>query len=523
MAQALDRLQSADVGLATEQAMQRRGTVESLANLGRRNQNLIRRQLGFITSLEQREMDPVVAGQPVRARPPGHPDAAQRGLACWCWWEPRRPRRGLHRVPVADVIRAAVSEVEEYRRVSLRRVDVALVSGTAAGSIAHLFSELIENGLLFSPPDSEVEIQGRGIGDGYLIAVVDQGVGMSADELRMANSRLSGEGDFIATPTRFLGPFRRRPAGPRERCPGRAAAVAVAGITARVTLPASLLVTQPAVESGPAGPATARHSITLPDDGPVDMTAYEMSPGEAPTGGFPTPSGQRRLSVPSLSLVDDPAWPQDDEADGVVATVTAVTDLTDDSTVAVEATGELPAVSEDWADEQPVEGDAPTTSIAPVRAAAPLSVSYTPPPVAAASAPERVLATNGVTYGARDSGEQVRSEGSIFTVGTPSPEAVARTRNGLVKRVPRAARPGAPDEAPPVAGNPYNRVAPEPTVGYPSLLNDSPAEVRSRLMAFRDGVRRAQSETGRDENGRDENGDATSVGSDQVPGTQEWA
>jgi CHASE3 domain sensor protein len=58
VATALDRLQTAAYGLATNQALQRRRTIESLANLGRRNQNLIRRQLGFITTLEHEESDP---------------------------------------------------------------------------------------------------------------------------------------------------------------------------------------------------------------------------------------------------------------------------------------------------------------------------------------------------------------------------------------------------------------------------------------------------------------------------------
>ena len=55
---ALDRVQATAYALATEQAMLRRSTTESLANLGRRNQNLLRRQLGFITQLEREEADP---------------------------------------------------------------------------------------------------------------------------------------------------------------------------------------------------------------------------------------------------------------------------------------------------------------------------------------------------------------------------------------------------------------------------------------------------------------------------------
>ena len=58
VAAALDRVQATAYSLATEQAILRRSTTESLANLGRRNQNLLRRQIGFITTLEREELDP---------------------------------------------------------------------------------------------------------------------------------------------------------------------------------------------------------------------------------------------------------------------------------------------------------------------------------------------------------------------------------------------------------------------------------------------------------------------------------
>ncbi|GAB6902857.1 sensor histidine kinase [Kineosporia succinea] len=247
VALALDHLQGAAYELATEQAVQRRDTVESLANLGRRNQNLIRRQLGFITSLEREEVDPNALANLFEL---DHLATRMRRNASslLVLVDASSPRTWSQAVPVSDVIRAAVSEVEEYRRVALRRVDEANVVGSAIGSVAHLLSELIENGLTFSPPDSEVEVQGRRVADGYLIAVTDQGVGMSPEELRLANSRLRGEGDFIAAPTRFLGHFvvgkLARDTGVRvELLPSP-----VTGVTARVVLPASLLAASLSVE-----------------------------------------------------------------------------------------------------------------------------------------------------------------------------------------------------------------------------------------------------------------------------------
>ncbi len=251
VATALGRLQSAAYDLAIEQAVQRRRTIESLANLGRRNQNLIRRQLGFITSLEREEIDPQALSNlfeldhlATRMRRNADSLLVLVGSAS--------PRQLSTPVPIADVIRAAVSEVEEYRRVSLRRVDEALVSGPAVGAVAHVLSELIENGLSFSPPDCEVEIQGRHQPNGYLIAITDQGVGMTSEELQLANSRLRGEGDFIAAPTRFLGHFvvgelARQISAQVELLPSP-----VVGVTARVTLPLTLLTLPRAIAGSPA-------------------------------------------------------------------------------------------------------------------------------------------------------------------------------------------------------------------------------------------------------------------------------
>ena len=105
------------------------------------------------------------------------------------------PRQWSEPMAIADVIRAAVSEVEEYRRVSLRRIDDAMVAGAVVSGVAHMLAELVENGLVYSPPDVDVEIQGRMVGDSYLIAVTDQGVGMEPADLERANQRLRGEGD----------------------------------------------------------------------------------------------------------------------------------------------------------------------------------------------------------------------------------------------------------------------------------------------------------------------------------------
>jgi hypothetical protein len=242
VADALDRVQATAYALATEQAQLRRSTGESLADLGRRNQNLVRRQLGFITRLESEESDPAGLANlfeldhlATRMRRNAESLLVLVGAAS--------PRQWSEPVPVADVIRAAVSEVEEYRRVTLRRVDEAMLSGTVVSGVAHMLAELVENGLSFSSPDVDVEIQGRLFGDRYLIAVIDQGIGLSADELAEANHRLRGDGDFLVAPARFLGHYV---VGRLARDLGVGVELTpspVTGTTARLFLPAELLAT----------------------------------------------------------------------------------------------------------------------------------------------------------------------------------------------------------------------------------------------------------------------------------------
>ncbi len=257
VADAFDRVQDTAFALATEQAVLRRTTAESLANLGRRNQNLLRRQLAFITKLEREESSPTGLANlfeldhlATRMRRNAESLLVLVGAAS--------PRQLSEPLMVPDVIRAAVSEVEEYRRVTLRRVDDVLVAGSTVSGIAHMLAELIENGLSFSPPDMDVEIHGRRIGTGYLIAVTDQGIGMTPDEMQRANARLRGEGDFITAPARFLGHYVVGRLAQQMGVEVQLTPSPVTGVTARITLPAEILTEQPAVTP----PRPSRPSLT---------------------------------------------------------------------------------------------------------------------------------------------------------------------------------------------------------------------------------------------------------------------
>ncbi|HKX70509.1 MAG TPA: nitrate- and nitrite sensing domain-containing protein, partial [Acidimicrobiales bacterium] len=152
VAEALNTVQDSALDLAVEQAVLRRNIADSFVNLGRRNQNLLGRQLDFITELETHETNPDTLANLFRL---DHLATRMRrnaeSLLVLAGIDPAR--KWASPVRLTDVIRAALGEVEDYQRVSVRGVEPATIVGSAAADLAHLLAELIENALVFSPPD----------------------------------------------------------------------------------------------------------------------------------------------------------------------------------------------------------------------------------------------------------------------------------------------------------------------------------------------------------------------------------
>ncbi|WP_327427615.1 sensor histidine kinase [Streptomyces sp. NBC_01236] len=249
VAEAFDRVQRAAFDLATEQAVLRRNATDSLVSLGRRNQNLVRRQISFINKLEHEDADPATLANlfeldhlATRMRRNAESLLVLAGESS--------PRPWSTPLSITDVLRASLSEVEEYRRVTLRRIEPANINGSVVAEIAHLLAELVENALSFSPPDSDVEIEGRRTSAGYLVAIVDHGLGMDTQALAEANVRLSGTASFMAEPTRFLGHFVVGALARKCGIEVRLGEAPAAGVVARVLIPTALLT-----EAAPAVPA----------------------------------------------------------------------------------------------------------------------------------------------------------------------------------------------------------------------------------------------------------------------------
>jgi signal transduction histidine kinase len=95
-------------------------------------------------------------------------------------------------MPLVDVARAAMSEIEQYERVRIQFLPAGRIVGRAADDTSHLLAELLENATAFSPPESHVQVSGWLLESGeVMISVEDQGIGVPADRLDELNDLLS--------------------------------------------------------------------------------------------------------------------------------------------------------------------------------------------------------------------------------------------------------------------------------------------------------------------------------------------
>ncbi len=171
----------------------RQGIQGTFVNLALRTLGLVERQLAVIEGLEEREQDPERLATLFRL---DHFATVMRrhseNLLVLAGADHGHQHPGP--VPLVDVARAAVSEIERYERVRITSLPPHThLAGFAADDLSHLLAELLENATSFSPPDATVEVSGWLLESGeVMLSVQDEGIGMTAERLRELNLRLSG-------------------------------------------------------------------------------------------------------------------------------------------------------------------------------------------------------------------------------------------------------------------------------------------------------------------------------------------
>lgn len=308
VAAALNSVQDRALDLAVEQAGLRRNISDSLLNMGRRVQTLVTNQLHLITDMEGAEEDPDGLAELYRldhlaTRIRRNAEslvvlAEQSQATVAAYGTP---------VPLLEVLRSAISEVDGYERVDITVDDTYEVSGSVAGPLAHIIAELTDNGLYFSPPDTHVTVVGLVVPGGLEVQVVDLGVGMSADAIEAANRRLAGTESFTVAPSKYLGHYVAGALAHRIGVLVSLGTNYVGGVTAKIGLPSQMLHaaegSQPAElgftqsakpTSKPASKATvgpadsfdplalSANFIELPAGSDRSSSSEETSPGAAP-------------------------------------------------------------------------------------------------------------------------------------------------------------------------------------------------------------------------------------------------
>lgn len=245
VARAVDSMNEGALRLAGEQAALRRQVNEMLETLARRNKTLVEQQLALIDSLEHEERDPTrlqnlfaLDHLAARMRRTGDSLLVLAGT-----------RQRLGRVPdtpLVDVLRAAVSQVENYQRVNIGNAPEGSLIGNAVSDVVHLVAELLDNALRASPPETTVAFAfSRAVDGGLLLEIADRGIGVPADELAEINERLATDAETSSGAARRMGLFVVARLAHRHGITVRLRptfdSATNAGITASVYLPIALL------------------------------------------------------------------------------------------------------------------------------------------------------------------------------------------------------------------------------------------------------------------------------------------
>ncbi|WP_188189862.1 sensor histidine kinase [Nonomuraea sp. SYSU D8015] len=251
------------VEAAVGQATLRKGVSQVFLNLAWRNQALLHRQLSLLDTMERRVEEPEVLEDLFKL---DHLTTRMRRHAenLIILSDSAPARRWRDPVPLFDVVRAAVLEVEDYTRVTVAPMPNApMLIGAAVTDVIHLVAELVENATVFSPPDTNVHIRSMTAANGFALEVEDRGLGLNQATLDELNARLADPPEFDLADSDRLGLFVVSRLAARHGVKINLRRSPYDGTTAIVLLPSSLLSSTdvPAVAAGtrPAEqPAAAR-------------------------------------------------------------------------------------------------------------------------------------------------------------------------------------------------------------------------------------------------------------------------
>ncbi|MEV4312013.1 nitrate- and nitrite sensing domain-containing protein [Actinocrispum sp. NPDC049592] len=351
VAEALNIAQLTAVNAAVSEAKARSGVHNVFLGIAHRNQVLVHRQLQILDEMEKREEDSTQLASlfqldhlATRAR------RTTENLIILGGKQPGR--RWRKPVPLMEILRASVSETEQYSRVTVDGIPDVQITGSAVADTIHLVAELVDNATSFSPPGSQVEVTGTAVARGVVVDVSDQGLGMTDAAREWANEMMADAPEFDAMALRAdssLGLFVVARLASRLGIKVTFDPSRYGGLRATVLIPAALLVTegqtddedvpvsepaQPAQQPVPPvlasriAPASERPAAqavatrTEPAPSTVDTPVETPAPKPSPRPQLPQRTPQHNLVA---QLRDDPELDQADDYDfdGAAGTLSA--------------------------------------------------------------------------------------------------------------------------------------------------------------------------------------------------------
>ena len=276
LATAFNQVQSTAAQLLDRQATNRRNVSLMFANVARRTQNLVHRQLAVVDELERNEQDPDLLDGLYRL---DHLSTRLRRSADKLLVVAGTREQATITGPIelATAVRSALAEIEDYKRVRLGTLCDVTLASPVASDLVLVFAELLENATAFSPPESPVDLSAAIQDDGScLVLIVDRGVGMTDEQLAEENRRLVERERLDIAPTGVLGLFVVGRLARRHSLNVGLVKTPGGGITALLTIPPQLFSShagsRPRPESGrpspaprhPAPPALSKMTIPPP-------------------------------------------------------------------------------------------------------------------------------------------------------------------------------------------------------------------------------------------------------------------
>jgi signal transduction histidine kinase len=433
VARAFDQVHREAVRLAADEAILRGNLNAMFINLSRRSQSLIERQLSLIDSLEQSEQDPGRLSSLFRL---DHLATRMRrnseNLLVLAGHEVTR--RWSQPVPLVDVLRAAISEIEQYERVVLNVQPGIVVVGQAVNDVVHLVAEIVENATTFSPEDAQVYVSGQPLSSGgVLLDITDSGVGISDEEMSHANWRLDNPPVVDVAVSRRMGLFVVGRLAARHGVRVRLRHAQAGGLTALIWLPDTVAAPEVA-------PPLGRLRRFEADD-------YGLAPSlSAPTGSGAAAQATAAARIPRFSPMSPsaPSTPSftpaaGTDAPGAPGTAAAAGNGWEDKD---ESAGTLPVRGGNGSTAAPANGT-PAEDTAPADQAGPASpaAAGSAPEAAAGPGPSRLPAFGGPSPQTPQIPESPIGSQNVHGGDGPSAAAAATAANGS-PRTDGAADPG---------------------------------------------------------------------------------